>query len=477
MSAAQPLLYERVARLVEAQIASGTLRGNERIPSVRSMSRTAKVSISTVVQAYLHLENIGLIEARPQSGFYVRLPLRANVPAPRPKVSRSRRPVSIATETLDTCREALARPDILQLNGAFTSPSLYPNQRLNNLIREVLRDHPAHAGECLLPPGHEELRRQIAKRMTYGGAPADPEHVVITGGAMDAITLSLQVLCKAGDTVLVASPTYCGLLQVVEYLGLKVVEVPNDTTSGIDVDAVRNIARSTRLAAAVLMPNFNNPTGSVTSDAAKREIVGILSAAEVPIIEDDIYGDLHYGNVRPTSMRAYDEAGMVISCGSVSKTIALGYRIGWAVTPTFHSEIARAQFFSSVAPPTLQQLVLARYYASGGYDRYLRRVRTTLAANSQSVVDAIVRYFPNGTRVVRPSGGIVLWVELPPGVDAVELFRTALASRIGVAPGLVFSAKAEYRNYIRISCGMLWGPTIERAIEKLGRLVAAAAKT
>jgi DNA-binding transcriptional MocR family regulator len=477
MSTQEPLLYERVARMVEAQIANGTLRGNERIPSVRSMSRTAKVSISTVVQAYLHLENIGLIEARPQSGFYVRPPLRANVPAPRPKVSRSRRPVSIATETLDTCREALARPDILQLNGAFTSPSLYPNQRLNNLIREVLRDHPANAGECLLPPGHEELRRQIAKRMTFGGAPADPSHVVITSGAMDAITMSLQVLCKAGDTVLVESPTYFGVLQVVEYLGLKVVEVPNHTVTGIDVDAVRNIARGTRLAAAVLMPNFNNPTGSVTPDEAKREIVSILSAHEVPIIEDDIYGDLHYGNTRPTSMRAYDDAGMVISCGSVSKTIALGYRIGWAVTPTFHSEIARAKFFSSVASPTLQQLVLARYYASGGYDRYLRRVRTTLASNSHSVVDAIVRYFPSGTRVVQPSGGIVLWVELPAGVDSVELFRTALASRIGIAPGLVFSAKAEYRNYVRISCGMLWGPTIERAIEKLGRLVAAAART
>jgi len=477
MSTEEPLLYERVARMVESQIANGTLRGNERIPSVRSMSRTAKVSISTVVQAYLHLENIGLIEARPQSGFYVRPPLRANVPAPRPKVSRSRRPVSIATETLDTCREALARPDILQLNGAFTSPSLYPNQRLNNLIREVLRDHPAHAGECLLPPGHEELRRQIAKRMTFGGAPADPSHVVITSGAMDAITMSLQVLCKAGDTVLVESPTYFGVLQVVEYLGLKVVEVPNHTVNGIDVDAVRNIARSTRLAAAVLMPNFNNPTGSVTPDDAKREIVSILTAHEVPIIEDDIYGDLHYGNTRPTSMRAYDEAGMVISCGSVSKTIALGYRIGWAVTPTFNSEIARAKFFSSVSSPTLQQLVLARYYASGGYDRYLRRVRTTLASNSHSVVEAIVRYFPSGTRVVQPSGGIVLWVELPRGVDSVDLFRTALASRIGIAPGLVFSAKAEYRNYIRISCGMLWGPTIERAIEKLGRLVAATART
>src|SRR5688572_5214329 len=459
MSAQEPLLYERVARMVESQIASGALRGNERIPSVRSMSRSAKVSISTVVQAYLHLENIGLIEARPQSGFYVRPPLRASVPPPRPKVSRSRRPVSIAAETLDACREAMARPDILKLNGAFTSPTLYPNQRLNNLIREVLRDHPAHAGECLLPPGHEELRRQIAKRMTFGGAPADPSHVVITSGAMDAITMSLQVLCKAGDTVLVESPTYFGLLQVVEYLGLKVVEVPNHASTGIDVDAVRNIARTTRLAAAVLMPNFNNPTGSVTPDAAKREIVSILTAVEVPIMEDDIYGDLHYGNVRPTSLRAYDEAGLVISCGSVSKTIALGYRIGWAVSPQFHTDIARAKFFSSVACPTLQQHVLARYYASGGYDRYLRRVRTMLAGNAQSFIDAIARYFPEGTRVARPARGLVIWVELPSNVDGAELFRTALASRIGIAPGVVFSASAAYRNYIRLSCGLPWSAT------------------
>jgi DNA-binding transcriptional MocR family regulator len=476
MSSPEPLLYERVARLVETQISSGALRSNERIPSVRSMSRTAKVSVSTVVQAYLHLENIGLIEARPQSGFYVRPPDPKALPAPRPGTARSRRPISVAAEALDTCREALARTDVIQLNGAFTSPSLYPTQRLNNLVREVLRDHPTNAGECILPPGLEELRRQVAKRMAVSGAPADPSHVVITGGTMDAITLSLRVVCKPGDTVMVESPTYFGLLQVMEHLGLKVVEVPNHPASGIDVEAVRTIARSTRLGAAVFMPNFNNPAGSVTSDDSKREIVEILTGVEVPIIEDDIYGDLHYGSVRPVSMRAFDHEGLVISCGSVSKTIALGYRIGWAVSPQFHEDIARAKFFSSVASPTLQQLVLARYYASGGYDRYLRKVRTTLSANSQHVVDAIGRYFPSGTRVTRPAGGVVLWVELPRNVDGVELFRTALASRIGVAPGIVFSAKADYRNYIRMSCGLLWSPTVERAIEKLGRLVSGMAR-
>jgi DNA-binding transcriptional MocR family regulator len=476
MSSQEPLLYERVARLVETQISSGALRMNERIPSVRSMSRTAKVSVSTVVQAYLHLENIGLIEARPQSGFYVRAPDPKALPAPRPGIARSRRPMSVAAEALDTCREALARSDVIQLNGAFTSPTLYPNQRLNNLVREVLREHPTNAGECILPPGHEELRRQVAKRMAASGAPADPSHVVITGGTMDAITLSLRVICKPGDTVMVESPTYFGLLQVMEHLGLKVVEVPNHPETGIDVDCVRAIARNTRLAAAVLMPNFNNPTGSVTTDDAKREIVEILTGIEVPIIEDDIYGDLHYGSVRPVSMRQFDHAGLVISCGSVSKTIALGYRIGWAVSPQYHADIARAKFYSSVASPTLQQLVLARYYASGGYDRYLRRVRTTLSANAQHVVDAIARHFPSGTRVTRPSGGVVLWVELPRNVDGVELFRTALASRIGIAPGIVFSAKADYRNYIRLSCGLLWTSTVERAIEKLGRLVSGMAR-
>lgn len=471
-----PLLYERVARLVETQISTGTLRTNDRIPSVRSMSRTAKVSVSTVVQAYVHLENIGLIEARPQSGFYVRPPDPKVLPQPRAKITRARRPMSVAAEVLDTCREALSRTDIVPLNGAFTSPTLYPTQRLNNLMREVLRDRPGNAGELIVPPGDPELRRQIAKRMALAGAPTDAAHVVITNGAMDAIIMALQVLCQPGDAVMVESPTYFGVLQAMEHLRLKVVEVPNHPGTGIDVEAVRDRVRSTRIAAAVLMPNFNNPVGSLTPDDAKRAIVAALSASEVPIIEDDIYGELHYGSVRPTSLRAYDDAGWVISCGSVSKTIALGYRIGWAVSPQFHAEISRAKFFSAVGSPTLQQHVLARYYASGGYDRYLRRLRSTLSANAQHFVEAVARYFPSGTRAARPAGGVVMWVELPQGVDGAELLRTALASRIGIAPGLVFSAKADYRNYIRINCGLLWSGTVERAMEKLGRMVASMAR-
>lgn len=474
MSSAHPLadtlLYERVARRIETQITKGTLRTNDKIPSVRSMSRAAGVSIATVVQAYVHLENAGLIASRPQSGFYVRANAQRPLPQPKMRTVRTIRPRSVATEVLDCCREALLRTDIVPLNGAFTSPALYPTQRLNMLIREVMRDRPCHAGEIIAPPGDEGLRRELAKRMSMLGTPTDANEIVITNGTMDALTLTLGVLCRSGDTVLVEAPTYFGILQAVEHLGLKVVEVPNHPGIGIDVEAVRRVARSTKLAASILMPNFNNPVGSLTPDDAKREIVAILTQHNVPIVEDDIYGDLNYTGTRPHSLRSFDEAGLVISCGSISKTVALGFRLGWAVSSQFHDDITRAKFFSSVASPTLQQLVMARYFASGGYERYLGRVRRLLAENVQHLSDAVGRYFPPGTKVTRPAGGVVLWVELPPEVDGTELFRSALASRIGTLPGMVFSAKGDFRNYLRLNCGLPWTTTVQRAIQQLGRL-------
>ena len=471
MSTTDPLLYERIAGLVAGQISSGALRVSERIPSVRTMSRSARVSISTVVQAYAHLESQGLIEARPQSGYFVRARTRERLPEPPPRQLRSTRPRSVAADVLDACREAIQRNDLVQLNMACAPPESAPNRRLNRLIRDELRDHPNHAGEIVLPPGDFELRRQVARRAALAGAVTNPDDIVITGGTMDAVTLSLGVLCKSGDTILVESPTYFGVLQAVEHLGLKVIEVPNHPGRGIDVDAIRVAVAGQRFAAAVLMPNFNNPSGSLTPIDAKRDLVLALAGAGVPIIEDDLYGDLYFGSERPASLRGFDAQGLVISCGSVSKTIALGYRVGWAITPVWARDIQRAKFFTSVAAPTLQQRVLARYFASGGYDRFLTGLRRMLAASAERFLDAIASKFPTGTCVARPAGGMVLWVSLPPSVDSMDLFRKALESRIGIMPGIVFSAKAGFRNYIRLNYGCGWSPDVGAAIETLGRLV------
>ena len=424
-----------------------------------------------MVQAYAHLESQGLIEARPQSGYFVRARTRERLPEPPPRQLRSTRPRSVAADVLDACREAIQRNDLVQLNMACAPPESAPNRRLNRLIRDELRDHPNHAGEIVLPPGDFELRRQVARRAALAGAATNPDDIVITGGTMDAVTLSLGVLCKSGDTILVESPTYFGVLQAVEHLGLKVIEVPNHPGRGIDVDAIRAAVAGQRLAAAVLMPNFNNPSGSLTPIDAKRDLVSALAGAGVPIIEDDLYGELYFGSERPASLRGFDAQGLVISCGSVSKTIALGYRVGWAITPVWARDIQRAKFFTSVAAPTLQQRVLARYFASGGYDRFLTGLRRMLAASAERFLDAIASKFPTGTCVARPAGGMVLWVSLPPSVDSMDLFRKALESRIGIMPGIVFSAKAGFRNYIRLNYGCGWSPDVAAAIETLGRLV------
>ncbi len=466
------LRYERVANLVQAQIASGALRPRDRIPSIRAMSRGAGVSVSTVVQAYVHLEKLGIVESRPQSGFFVRSRNIEQLPPMRHRRSTGNaRPRGVAQDVIDAVLDAFLDKDVVPLGCAVPDPDLYPNRRINTLIREVLRDVPQHAGLSIMPPGDANLRREIARRFATFGAPTPIDDIVITSGAIDAVTLALSITCKPGDTVLVEAPTYYGLLQVIEHLGLRVLEVPNHADSGIDVDAVRSAVRNNRLGAALLVPNFNNPVGSRTPDDAKREIVRALTEKGVPIIEDDVTGDLPLGGERPRPLRAFDESGLVVTCGSASKTVALGFRVGWAVSSGFSQELKRAKFFSSVAAATLPQLVLARYFASGGYDRHVRGIRQQLASNVQAFLESIATCFPKGTRVARPAGGSLLWVELPTHVDGTEVFRAARAKGVGVMPGVIFSATGRFRNYIRVNCGVQWTARVATAIEKLGRIV------
>ncbi len=469
MAARRNLRYERIADLVERQIASGSLKPHDRLPSVRMMSRNAGVSVGTVVQAYMHLERRGLLETRPRSGFFV-APRAAALELPSARRSRSRTPRTVAPKVVDTVLASLARTDLVALNSAVTSPAARLNGRLNGLTRRVLRELPDLPNVFVMPPGHEPLRREIAKRMALCGASVDPDDVVITNGTMEALALALGVLCRPGDTVLVESPTYFGILQLLEHLRLKVVEVPNHPERGIDVAALEYVTAGTRIAAAVLQSSFNNPTGAATPNDQKRRILAILDRHGIPLIEDDIYGDLHFGNERPKPFAAFDDTGSVITCASISKSVALGFRIGWVVSPRYTTELVRAKFCTSVATPTLQQHVVARYLAEGLHDRHLRRVREELATNVRRFTEAIAAAFPPGTGVSRPQGGVVLWLELPKDVDGLSLFRAALARRIGIAPGLMFSASGDYRNFIRLSAGVRFTADVARALEVLGRL-------
>ncbi len=465
------LLHEQVAAHVEAMIQRGTLRAGARAPSVRRLARQRRVSVATVVLAYRNLESRGVLEARPQSGHYVRFQPRAPLAEPRP-------PRTFAAPTRPDVSELVAKvygaardPRVVNFGTAVPAAELLPIDKLSRILSRLARTELAQHIHYDVPPGNVHLRRQIARRSLEWGCTLGEGDFVTTVGAMEALHLALRAVTQPGDVIAVESPTYYGLLQLIESMGLRVIEIPAQPGSGLDLGALEEAIAQHRVRAVLAMPNFNNPLGSLMPEAQKRELVELLARKEIPLIEDDLYGDLFHQGERPRSAKAFDRDGNVLLCGSVSKTVAPGFRVGW-IAPGRHRERVEAlKFAQSVGTPQLLQVAVAELMEAGGYDRHLRRMRERLADQVQRTRDAIGALFPEGTRVSRPQGGFVLWVELPHGVRAFDVHARALAARISVAPGPIFSARGKFSGYLRISCGHPWTPQLEAAIATLGDIV------
>jgi len=269
----------------------------------------------------------------------------------------------------------------------------------------------------------------------------------------------------------VESPTFYMALQALQRLGLRAIEVPTHCREGIDLGRLAQVIELYRPKACWLMTSFQNPLGSLMPEAKKRDLVELLARHDVPLIEDDVYSELFEGPAAPLPAKAYDRRGLVLHCSSFSKCLAPGYRVGWAAPGRLAREVERLKLMTSLSGSVPVQAALAEYLQEGGYDRHLRGLRQSLQTQRNSLFDAVNRHFPDGTRVVRPAGGYFVWVELPIGVDAMALHRAALAQRISLAPGPMFSARAEFQHHIRLTCGQLWDEALERAMRTLARLV------
>ena len=463
------VLYESVAGDISALIHSGTLAAGARVPSVRRMSRQRRVSISTVLQAYQVLENRGLIEARPQSGYYVRAMLR---PPEEPAISKPpRSPQLVGVHALvSRVLEAGRQADIVPLGAAFPSAELVPTAKLQRIVSSVARRAPQALSTYGLPPGREELRRQIALRARDWGASLTADDIIITHGCIEAVNLCLRAVAKPGDVIALESPTYFGLLQIIESLGMKALEIPTHPRNGISLEALALAIEREKVKACIVMPNVSNPLGSTMPDAAKKRLVRLLAGHDIPLIEDGVYSALHFSPTPAFAAKAYDKKGTVMLCSSFTKTFAPGLRVGWVAPGRYHAQVQMLKFISSVGVSDLLQLTIAEFLEHGGYDRLMRALRRTYAHQLERVAHAVCRYFPRETKVTRPSGGYVLWVEMPAGVDSVDLYRLALKEGIGVAPGPMFSASNRYRNCMRVNCGVPWSDRFERALARIGTL-------
>ncbi len=463
------LLYAEVAAHVAALIDGGALRAGDRLPSVRRFARERRVSIATVLAAYRQLETRELVEARPKSGHFVRRQNPQLLPArkPRPALAPARVAVSEGVAGLVA---SMRDPSVVPLGAANLSAELYPIRALNRMLGGILRDMGTAGAAYEVSPGLLTLRRQLARRSLTWGMALGEDDFVITSGAMEAIHLALRAVARAGDTVVVCSPSYFGILHLLEEMGVRVVEIPSLPDRGMDLDALQLALKRSGVRAVVAIPTFDNPNGSLMPYEARVRLMALLERYDVPLIEDDIYGDLAWDGSRPSPVKALDRSGRVLLCGSISKTIAAGYRVGWIVPGRYQEHVERLKFSQSVATSTLEQMAVAEYLGSGGYDRHLRTLRGKLAQQVKTFREAIAASFPAGTSVSDPRGSFLLWVEMPRGVDALRLQTEAAKRGIAIAPGPIFAARHKFGHCIRINCGFPWSRPIAEAVRTLGEL-------
>ncbi|WP_426397201.1 PLP-dependent aminotransferase family protein [Ralstonia sp. R-29] len=471
--AAQPL-YRTLADHYLGAIRSGVLAAGQRMPSVRTLMRTHGVSLSTALQVCRHLESEGWLEARERSGYFVRQPRRASLaPVGEPDVGTPDPAAYVGVHARISAIVARGQQANvhIDLSGASGDAALYPSAALNRIAAQVLRQHPLLLTQAVIPNGHPELQTAVARRMLDIGIQLAPDDVVITHGCIEAVNLALRAVAQPGDTVAVESPTYYGLLQVLESLGLRAVEIPTSPRTGMSLEALQMAVQAYgNIRAVVVVPNLQNPLGSIMPDTAKRRMAAFCEAHDIALIEDDTYSPLADSPTPLKAIKAWDRTGNVIYCASLRKTFAPGLRLGWMAAGRWHERVQMLKFAQSRPNDSWPQVLAARFIASGAYDRHLRTLRQTLRKQREAMAETIAACFPAGTRLSVPSGGVAMWVELPTNVSSVALFDAALAKGIRIAPGTMFSNLNRFDHFFRICFGLPPSASLDAALTTLGEL-------
>lgn len=461
--------YKEIADNLTEKILKGVYKVDESLPPVRKISKDLNVSISSIIQAYILLEKEGLIKAKPQSGYYVLPITNRQVLEPEQKTFSPASNHYYGEELVTEVNDEAIMPDMTPLGAGIPFIGNLPVEKLNQVAISFLKKAKDPGITYEFPPGNSNLRRQIAKFSTKWGG--DDETLIITTGATEGIILSLKAIAKSGDAVIVASPGYFGIMQIIETLGMQVLEIPNHSKFGLDVEFMQKALSKNNVGAAILCPTISNPQCSIMPDENKKEIYKILSARNIPIIEDDVYSELYFGEGRPKPIKAFDNYGSVIYVSSFSKTIAPGYRVGWISPGRYYEKIKRLKFASTLASPSITQQIMAEFLRSGGYEKSIQSLRKIYEKQTKEYTDKIIEYFPYGTKVSKPQGGYYLWVELPENINSIELQKKALRKKISITPGPLFSTRKEnVINYIRLNCGFPLINKIDSSLKELGDL-------
>jgi len=464
-------LYQQIAKDIADSIKRGEYQVGERLLSLRAVCDRYGVSLATAIQAYQLLQDQELVTVRAKSGYRVQNGQSAQITAPEMSQPQFKSmPVNVSQLAMSLVNET-RQTGLIKLGAAVPAPEMLPLATLARTTAGTARRLYQEMGSYADTQGYMPLRQQIVRLMREAGVRCHRDDIIITNGCLEALSLALRVVAKPGDTIAIESPTYFGVLQVIEALGLRALELPTDVVQGINVNTLEQAISKRQLTACVLMPSFANPTGASMPDANRKRVVELLAGHKIPLIEDDVCGILSYDSVRPKALKSYDNEQMVIYCSSFSKTVAPGLRIGWIVAGIYKKPVIYRKFLDNISTSILPQMALAELLAKTSYRRKMRQVASVYRLRMDRLRYWVARYFPAGTRISNPAGGFLLWVELPKKIDCLTLYHQAMEKKIATTPGVLFSVQGQYNHHLRLSCGAVEGELAEKSIKKLAVLM------
>lgn len=461
-------LYTEIAATIAFQIRNGVLREGDRLPSVRLLCKEHNISMNTAKRVFLELESQSLIESKPKTGYFVSKFSYHKLPLPQESNPTLLANDAEPNEIINTVYSNIGNSKVTLFSFNTLSGAMLPLAKMKKEILEATRTLTSGGIEYEPVQGNVNLRRMIAVRSITWGGNLQEDDIITTNGGMNGVFLSLLALGKAGDTIAIESPCYPGILQLAIGLGFKVLELPTHPVYGIKIEALKEVIPSIDIC--LLVSNYNTPLGSCMPDENKKEVVELLAQHNIPLIEDDVYGDLCFGEQRPKCCKSFDTTGNVLWCSSVSKTLAPGYRVGWIAAGKYQDKVRNIKLVHSISSAPIVQEAVASFLKSGRYDKYLQQVRRNLYQNYQNYVRVILDSFPKGVKISRPQGGLAIWIEFGEQVDTIQLYDLAIKEGISIAPGRMFTLQDQFKNCIRLSIGLPWSDELADKLKRVGVL-------
>lgn len=463
------MLYQNIVDYFIQNIEKGSILPGDKLPSLRKISDQFDVSLSTAVEAYRKLELFGYVQVKDRSGYSARFPSNDNILPPSKKFKSKVCEIEHIDEIIELMNHTMNK-DIAPFGVGVPAIERFPNRMINKYLAQTIKHHPESSSAYLFGLGFEELRRELASWIRPWCGVASHENIMITNGCLEALNIALSAECESGDLVAIESPCYFGILHMIHHHGLKALELKTDPVEGIDPEAFEALAKTKNIKVLISTPSAQNPLGFTMSDERKKQILGICKKYKIRLIEDDLYGELHFDKKRPKTYRYFDKDGIVTYCSSFSKFLGPGLRIGWVVTPGDPHQYVRQKLSLNLASNSLTQYTVAKVLKNENLLKVGHDLATYYQKNIGIYSNILQSEMGDKLSLSKPTGSYFLWARVE-GLDARAAYQTAKKNKISFTPGPLFSANRQYQNYLRINCAFEFNERRQGELLRLAKIL------